>query len=251
MAYSARQLARWREEFDQEHAGCCWLTSSSYEDDDEYKAWVPDDEHEGCDAIVDFLRCTVILNPGDKQRWLDALEFLGEASVEAYDRSLKPAQLLPRLFLGSVRDASLKDVRASGYGAVLNVAPVETRRQVHDGAVYESLDGITYHSIDARDKLDYDLIGRHADEALAFLARMGAADPEASSGGGCLVHCAAGVNRSAALCVAFLVRVQRWTLLRAVRHVHARRPIVLTNASFRLQLVQLAAQEGLLDELQS
>ena len=40
-------------------------------------------------------------------------------------------------------------------------------------------------------------------------------------------------------------------LLRAVRHVHAKRPIVLTNPSFRLQLVQLAAQEGLLDELQS
>ena len=90
--------------------------------------------------------------------------------IEAYDLSLKPAELLPRLFLGCARDASLKDVRERGYGAVLNVAPVETHRQVRDGAVYDSLDGIAYHSIDARDQLDYDLIGRHADEALAFLA---------------------------------------------------------------------------------
>ena len=250
MAYSADQLARWREEFDaQERAGCCWFASSWDDDDD--KSWVPDDEHEGWDAVVDCLSCQVVLEPALKQRWLDELKFLGEDSIEAYDLSLKPAELLPRLFLGCARDANLKDVRERGYGAVLNVAPVETHRQVRDGAVYDSLDGIAYHSIDARDQLDYDLIGRHADEALAFLARVGAADPDASRGGGCLVHCAAGVNRSAALCVAFLVKAQRWTLLRAVRHVHAKRPIVLTNPSFRLQLVQLAAQEGLLDELQS
>ena len=133
---------------------------------------------------------------------------------------------------------------------MLNVAPVETRRQVRDGAVYDSLDGIAYHSIDARDQLDYDLIGRHADEALAFLARVGAADPDASRGGGCLVHRAAGVNRSAALCVAFLVKAQRWTLLRAVRHVHAK-PHCAHATVVPTALVQLAAQEGLLDELQS
>ena len=48
--------------------------------------------------------------------------------------------------------------------------------------------------------------------------------------------------------VGFLVKQLRWPLLRALRHVHERRPIVLTNESFRLQLIRLAAREGLLLE---
>ena len=54
-----------------------------------------------------------------------------------------------------------------------------------------------------------------------------------------------GVNRSATLCVAHLVQSERWKLISAVEHVHDLRPIVLSNADFVMQLVQLADRQNL------
>ena len=56
------------------------------------------------------------------------------------------------------------------------------------------------------------------------------------AGGGCLVHCAAGVSRSAAVVVACLMSVHRFTLREALAAVRERRPIAWPN-------------DGLLEEL--
>ena len=184
------------------------------------------------------------LSPDAEGWWMRRIDFLGEYSLEAYERSREPAQVLPRLWLGDARAAKPASVKRLGFDAVLNLAPEETRRR--DGSAYTARD-VEYLSIEATDRPDYDLIGRHLSEATEFLERVGAAgDSASSSGAGALVHCFAGVNRSAALVVAFVVTKLRWSLLRTLRHVHERRPIVLTNHSFRLQLIRMAAREGLL-----
>jgi len=74
---------------------------------------------------------------------------------------------------------------------------------------------------------------RFFDEALAARGRA-------------LVHCELGVNRSAALAVAYLVDSERVTLTQAVRQVRLERPNVLCNDGFRRQLVRFAAQRSLL-----
>jgi len=64
-----------------------------------------------------------------------------------------------------------------------------------------------------------------------------------------LVHCALGINRSAAVCVGYMMVDRRLSLLDATRIIKARRRIVLANKSFQRQLVGFARTRGLLGEL--
>ena len=52
-----------------------------------------------------------------------------------------------------------------------------------------------------------------------------------------LVHCVAGVSRSAAIVLAYLVRYKRLSLLDAYNHMHALRKMVRPNLGFWRQLI--------------
>jgi hypothetical protein len=54
-----------------------------------------------------------------------------------------------------------------------------------------------------------------------------------------LVHCRAGVSRSAAVVVAYVMHHKQWSLQQALDHVRARRPIVCPNRGFMQKLVEL------------
>lgn len=60
----------------------------------------------------------------------------------------------------------------------------------------------------------------------------------AAGGGRTLVHCNAGVSRSAAVCMAYLMKHRGVSLLDAHRWVKTRRPIVRPNSGFWKQLIQ-------------
>uniref|UniRef100_A0A3Q3WLE5 Uncharacterized protein n=1 Tax=Mola mola TaxID=94237 RepID=A0A3Q3WLE5_MOLML len=60
----------------------------------------------------------------------------------------------------------------------------------------------------------------------------------AARGGRTLVHCNAGVSRSAALCMAYLMKHNDVTLLEAYRWVKACRPLVRPNEGFWKQLIR-------------
>ena len=66
-----------------------------------------------------------------------------------------------------------------------------------------------------------------------------------------LVHCALGINRSAAVCVAYMMVDRRMPLLAATRLIKDRRRIVLANKSFQRQLVGFARGRGLLGDLRA
>ena len=104
---------------------------------------------------------------------------------------------------------------------------------------YEA-EGIAYAEADAEDFEDYPLLECHLQTAAEFVL--------ASRPGGALIHCFAGVNRSAALAIAVVMVREKLPLLRVVSDAFAARPFILSNESFRRQLVRLAAEHGLLRE---
>ena len=60
-----------------------------------------------------------------------------------------------------------------------------------------------------------------------------------ASGGGVLVHCIAGVSRSATIVIAHLVAARGMSLLDAAGLVKAKRKVVLPNRGFFAELVAL------------
>ncbi|XP_007946085.1 dual specificity protein phosphatase 14 [Orycteropus afer afer] len=57
-----------------------------------------------------------------------------------------------------------------------------------------------------------------------------------------LVHCAAGVSRSATLCIAYLMKYHNVCLLEAYNWVKARRPVIRPNVGFWRQLIDYERQ---------
>ncbi|NXQ49830.1 dual specificity protein phosphatase 14 [Catharus ustulatus] len=55
--------------------------------------------------------------------------------------------------------------------------------------------------------------------------------------GATLVHCAAGVSRSATLCIAFLMKYHKASLFDAYNWVKSRRPVIRPNVGFWRQLI--------------
>ncbi|KHN78638.1 Dual specificity protein phosphatase 14 [Toxocara canis] len=58
-----------------------------------------------------------------------------------------------------------------------------------------------------------------------------------SQGGNVLVHCVAGVSRSASICLAFLVKCRHMSLRDAYHHMASKRPLVRPNLGFWRQLI--------------
>ncbi|ETO21862.1 Dual specificity phosphatase, catalytic domain containing protein [Reticulomyxa filosa] len=54
-----------------------------------------------------------------------------------------------------------------------------------------------------------------------------------------LLHCSAGVSRSATICIAFVMKFFNWTLCQAFTHVRSKRSFVYPNLGFWSSLLQL------------
>lgn len=57
------------------------------------------------------------------------------------------------------------------------------------------------------------------------------------SNGKTLIHCVAGVSRSATICIAYLMKYEKMTLKDAYQHVKWARPLIRPNCSFFRQLM--------------
>ena len=153
-----------------------------------------------------------------------------------------PVQILPHVFLGSQRDAeSLRTLRKIGITHVLNTAGFRGPREQPEKSPYEGY-GIDYYEFKAEDNDLYN-ITQHFPESFRYLNDV------KNSGGIALVHCALGINRSASVCVAYLMADQKVTLLKAVQTVKDKRRLCLTNKGFQIQLIAYARRKRLLDPL--
>jgi hypothetical protein len=136
------------------------------------------------------------------------------------DDAVTPSVIVPgRLYLGSKVD-------------VQNVGRLGDLRVTHVLSMAHSLRiplppaPIVYLGVDAHDRDDYAVSGDF-DRALAFLDAA-LVDPTAVV----LVHCAAGVSRSAIIVALYVAHSQHLAWDVAVRAVHACRPCICPNMGF-------------------
>jgi hypothetical protein len=143
----------------------------------------------------------------------------------------------PPIFVGSgAHAANLGMFDRLGVRAVLNLAPSVCRDPVDD---YKAR-GIAYLQLSAHDDQHFPLLDTFLKPASEFISSAHAV------GGAVLVHCMAGVNRSATIVVAYLMMRDRRNLLELFAECSAARPSILQNPSFQLQLCALAQRNGLL-----
>ncbi|KAM4535121.1 uncharacterized protein V3H82_024945 isoform 2-T2 [Fundulus diaphanus] len=133
--------------------------------------------------------------------------------------------ILPRLYLGAERDVTQDGLASLGISYVLSVSRCSPQPSF--------LPCSRYLRIPIDDSLWDDLLP-WIPQALSFI------DAAMSSGASVLVHCAAGISRSPALAVAYIMYSLEMDLDHAYRFVKERRPSISPNFNFlgQLQLFQ-------------
>ncbi|KAF4016076.1 hypothetical protein G4228_007572 [Cervus hanglu yarkandensis] len=149
-----------------------------------------------------------------------------DSRAPSYDQG-GPVEILPYLYLGSCSHSSdLQGLRACGITAVLNVSASCPNH-------FEGL--LRYKSIPVEDNQMVE-ISAWFPEAIGFI------DSVKNSGGRVLVHCQAGISRSATICLAYLIQSRRVRLDEAFDFVKQRRGVISPNFSFMGQLLQFETQ---------
>lgn len=100
--------------------------------------------------------------------------------------------------------------------------------------VAKSIVGSKYKCINAIDHPLYPILERHYSEfekAMDGFLR----DPTCSN---VYVHCQAGINRSACLIIAYIVKRFGISLMKILEHTLKQRPCILTNPGFQKQLLE-------------
>lgn len=143
-------------------------------------------------------------------------------TTPSYDRD-GPVELLPFLFLGSaVHSARREALEAAGITAVLNVS--SSCPNIYEGE-------LQYLRLIVEDSLA-------ADISACFSTAITFIDSVKQNGGRVLVHCQAGISRSATICLAYLMHTRRVRLEEAFDFVKQRRHIISPNLAFMGQLLQ-------------
>lgn len=173
-------------------------------------------------------------------------------------------EILPYLYLGSCNHSSdLQGLQACGITAVLNVSascpnhfeglfryksiPVEDNQMVEISAWFQ--EAITFIGKGASAPGSMGTVGEtvgHLIPLSTFLSDslplISFSDSVKNSGGRVLVHCQAGISRSATICLAYLIQSHRVRLDEAFDFVKQRRGVISPNFSFMGQLLQLETQ---------
>ena len=150
----------------------------------------------------------------------------------------QPGEVIPGLFLGDLDDANdIPKLKKRRIKAVLNLCP--ERIDGWYSGLPERLrsEGVAHLPLPAQDMRGFDMCTEVIPQGCKFIDNY-----LVEGGGGVLVNCWGGVNRSTTVLVAYLVLQKGQSLQDAVTAATNVRGKVLTNRHFRLQLARLYVQ---------
>lgn len=144
-----------------------------------------------------------------------------------FQRDLQIGEVIPGLFIGSQDAAAdLPLLQARGVTHVVNAAAISVP-DYHEGS------GLTYLPLQMHDLPSFTITRETFQVACDFIEQA------LSSGGAVFVHCVAGISRSGALVVAYLMVKRGMSLHEALSRARAARPVVNPNDGFMQQLAEL------------
>ncbi|GMR42086.1 hypothetical protein PMAYCL1PPCAC_12281 [Pristionchus mayeri] len=133
-------------------------------------------------------------------------------------------EILPGLYLGSLRDATDEDqLKRNKIKSIVSVHDLAAEHPLHSSLRVFRLPLSDCPSVD---------IAKHFAETNEFIHSSRLRDENV------LVHCLAGVSRSAAVVTAYLLTVTDLSYFSAISLVSARRPLINPNFGFRMQLAK-------------
>ena len=147
-----------------------------------------------------------------------------------------PSELLDYLYIGNYSDAGNMDkLKELGITHVVNCAPV---KQTEESPYSEDIGIKGYMQVETVDQVDYDIL-QHYEKVKIFI------DKANKDGGKVLVHCAMGINRSGALCTAYIVDSQRKDLISVMKTMKEKHGSIVLNKGFQKQLMEFAKERDL------
>lgn len=159
----------------------------------------------------------------------NAVQALSMCRTQSELMDFPPTRVLAFLYLGNERDAqSLDALQQIGVTHVLNATTHVPC--YHEGSIH-------YQRIPVADSCQQDL-RQYFDESFRFI------DGARRAGGKVLVHCHAGVSRSATIAIAYILEHSRMSMLEAYDYVKQRRDIISPNLNFMGQLVDYERMLG-------
>lgn len=178
------------------------------------------------------------------QPWLRAIQDI--LDKEPWESKPQPVQLLPWLYLSDVFTVHNHGALLEhGITHVLTTATLPTPRQVDGLRCKLAGADIQHFYCPGQDFEGYDMIGTHWEQQCRpFLEGV----RNGNQYNKVVVHCAAGMNRSALIAAAAMMVLERKPLLEVVQIMKSKRGTVLANRSFQKQLCLLAQREGLLGD---
>lgn len=157
-----------------------------------------------------------------------------------------PTRVLSYLYLGSRKHAKDRStLLALNIKSVVNCTPTKKldREKGVPNFFEKETELFTYKRISLFDNIGEDILSV-MNEAVSFIEQR-------KHYGNILVHCHAGVSRSASIVIGYLMRINELTLNEAIEHVVGLRPIVSPNASFLQQLATLESSSIATEETAS
>uniref|UniRef100_A0A3P8SM72 protein-tyrosine-phosphatase n=1 Tax=Amphiprion percula TaxID=161767 RepID=A0A3P8SM72_AMPPE len=181
-------------------------------------------EREGGHSLPSAHSLHLALNSLNREQDEENSRSLSDESVMTPDaENAVVSPILPFLYLGNERDAQDLDLLLRlNIGYVVNVTT--------HLPLYHVNSGLRYKRLPATDNSKQNL-RQYFEEVFEFIEAY-------QSGQGVLVHCQAGVSRSATIVIAYLMKHTLMTMTDAYKYVRSRRPVVSPNLNFMGQLLE-------------